>query len=39
MLFGEIIAVSSENHMTHINTQCGQNTESLYAKADDAGMF
>ena len=29
MLYGEIIAVCSEIHTKHINTQCGQNTEFL----------
>ena len=27
MLYGEIIAVSSQIHIKHINTLCGQNTE------------
>ena len=29
MLYGEIIAVCSQNHTKHINTLCGQNVESL----------
>jgi hypothetical protein len=33
MLFKEIIAVYSENHMKSINTQCGQNAELLIDKA------
>jgi hypothetical protein len=33
MLFKEITAVYSENHMKHINTLCGQNAELLIIKA------
>ena len=29
MLYREIIAVCSENHIKHINTVCGQNVELL----------
>ena len=32
MLYGEIIAVGSEIHTKHINTQCGQNVELLNVK-------
>jgi hypothetical protein len=32
MLFKEIIAVYSENHMKPINTLCGQNAELLIVK-------
>ena len=32
MLYREIIAVCSEIHTKHINTQCGQNTEFLNIK-------
>jgi hypothetical protein len=32
MLFEEIIAVYSENHMKQINTLCGQKTELLIIK-------
>jgi len=32
MLYGEIIAVSSEIHTKHINTVCGQNEELLNVK-------
>jgi hypothetical protein len=31
MLFKEIIAVYSENHMEHINTMCSENIELLTA--------
>jgi hypothetical protein len=31
-LFKEIIAVYTENHMKHINTLCGQNSELLNVK-------
>jgi hypothetical protein len=34
MLFGEIIAVYSENKMKHINTLFGKNTIYFYIKAD-----
>jgi hypothetical protein len=34
MLFGEIIAVNSENHKKPINTLCGQNSELLIVKGD-----
>jgi hypothetical protein len=33
ILFKEIIAVYSENHMKPINTLCGQNAELLIVKA------
>ena len=33
MLYREIIAVCSEIHTKHINTQCGQNTEFLNGTA------
>jgi hypothetical protein len=33
MLFKEIIAVYSENHMKLINTLCGQNADLLNVKA------
>jgi hypothetical protein len=36
MLFREIIAVYSENHMKPINTLCGQNEELLVVKAGGA---
>ena len=32
MLYREIIAVCSQIHTKHINTQCGQNVELLYFK-------
>jgi len=32
MLYREIIAFYSEIHTEHINTQCGQNVESLNVK-------
>jgi len=32
MLYGEIIAVSSQIHTKHINTLCGQNVEFLNVK-------
>ena len=32
MLYREIIAVCSQIHTKHINTQCGQNVELLYVK-------
>ena len=32
MLYREIIAVCSEIHTKHINTQCGQNVELLNVK-------
>jgi translation initiation factor IF-1 len=35
MLFGETVAVYCENHMEHINTLCGRNTEFLYVKVGD----
>jgi hypothetical protein len=34
MLYREIIAVCSEIHTKHINTQCGQNVELLNVKSD-----
>jgi len=34
MLYSEIIAVCSEIHTQHINTQCGQNVELLNGKSD-----
>jgi hypothetical protein len=33
MLYREIIAVCSETHLKHVNTLCGQNTESVNVKA------
>jgi hypothetical protein len=35
MLFMEIIAVYSQNHINSINTLCGQNTELLNVKSGD----
>jgi len=32
MLYGEIIAVCSQIHVKHLNTQCGQNVELLTVK-------
>ena len=32
MLYREIIAVCSENHIKHTNTLCGQNVELLNVK-------
>ena len=32
MLYGEIMAVCSEIHTKHINTQCGQNVKLLNIK-------
>jgi hypothetical protein len=32
MLYGEIIAVCSENHAKHLYTLCGQNVELLNVK-------
>jgi hypothetical protein len=34
VLFGEIIAVYTENHTKHTNTLCGHNTEVLNVKGD-----
>ena len=34
MLYREIVAVCSEIHTKHINTQCGQNVEFLNVKPD-----
>jgi len=36
MLYAEIMAVCSEIHTKHINTQCGQNAEFLDVKPDGA---
>jgi hypothetical protein len=33
MLYREIIAVCSQNHIEHINTLCGQNVELLNFKS------
>jgi len=32
MLYGEVIAVCSQIHTKHINTQCGQNGEFVNVK-------
>jgi hypothetical protein len=34
MMFRETVAVYCENHMEHINTLCGQNTEFSNIKKD-----
>jgi hypothetical protein len=39
MLFGEIITVYCGNHMTHTNTQHGQNVEFLNVKAGNIYMM
>jgi hypothetical protein len=39
MLFREIIAVYSENHMKPINTLCGKNAELLTVKAGGAYSY
>jgi len=35
MLYREIIAISSEIHLKHINTMCGENVEFLELKPGD----
>jgi hypothetical protein len=37
MLYREIIAVSSEIHIKHINTMCGQNVE--FVSVTDGGTY
>jgi hypothetical protein len=39
MLFKEIIAVYSENHMKYITTLCRQNEELLNVKASDTHSY
>jgi hypothetical protein len=36
MLFGETVAVYSENHMEHIDTLCGENAEFYCVKLGGA---